>query len=78
MRLLVGSVVKGLRPAFLGAGLPSPGEWPSSARVKDYPSTSTMCKDRRERGKLRAGKGKKRARGLRERSGEGEEKERDR
>lgn len=26
LRLLVGSVVKGLRPAFLGAGLPSPGE----------------------------------------------------
>lgn len=37
LRLLVGSVVKGLRPAFLGAGLPSPGEWPSSAGEKGLP-----------------------------------------
>lgn len=34
LRLLVGSVVRGFRPAFLGAGFPSPGEWPSSEQIE--------------------------------------------
>jgi hypothetical protein len=35
LRLVVGSVVKGLRPAFLGAGLPSPGVLVSSIAAQD-------------------------------------------